>query len=100
MSVRRGEIWRYQAVMRERTVLIVSCDPLNEDGRILVMDVLDIEPPGTRRMVSMSLSPWGYGYGHLVGVSPDDRFVERLGAATEEQMAAVKSVLLTVFDLH
>ncbi|MFI9510248.1 hypothetical protein [Nocardia sp. NPDC052566] len=86
--------------MRERTVLVVSCDPLNEDGRILVMDILDIEPPGRRGMVSVSLGEFGCGYGHLLGVAPSDRFVERLGVATAEQMTAVKSVLLTVLDLH
>ncbi|WP_157513938.1 hypothetical protein [Nocardia concava] len=100
MTVRRGEIWRYQAVMRERIVLVVSCDPLNEDGRILVMDILDFEPPGPRRMVTVDLAPHGYGYGHIIGVAPGDRFLERLGIATGEQMTAVKSVLLSVFDLH
>ncbi|WP_306359542.1 hypothetical protein [Nocardia sp. CC227C] len=100
MTVRRGEIWRYQAIMRERTVLVVSCDPLNDDGRVLVIDILDIEPPGRRGMVSVSLGEFGYGYGHIIGVAPSERFVERLGVATTEQMADVKSVLLTVFELH
>lgn len=98
--MRRGEIWRYQAPMRERLVLILTCDPLNEDGRILVMDVRDLEPPGPRRMVSVSLDQHGYGYGHAIGIGAQDKFIERLGVATDEQLAAVKSVLLTVFDLH
>lgn len=98
--VRRGDIWRYQAVGRERTVLVVSADPLNDDGRIIVMDILDFAPPGVRGMVSVSLGEFGWGYGNLLGVAPSDRFVERLGTATPEQMDAVKGVLLSVLDLH
>jgi mRNA-degrading endonuclease toxin of MazEF toxin-antitoxin module len=97
--VRRGEIWRYRGVARERLVLVVSDDELNARGEPIVVDVTDTGPSGPMALLTVRLNEWGFARCRRISFVEADRFADRAAEATTEQMDQVDAALRVALSL-
>lgn len=99
----RGEIWTYRPVLErpgQSTLrLILSADGFNRDeARVQVMGVhlVDRDPGG---LLSVHIEPHGWAVLTTVEAVMRRRLVERVGAATPDELAAVAAAFRALFDV-
>ena len=102
MSVRRGELWRYEPVIsragHSMTRLVVSADSVN--GRdvptVYCMNVVATDPGS---LLAVNVEPHGWALALEIDRPVRKRLVEQLGTVSAEQMEAVDTALRATFDL-
>jgi mRNA-degrading endonuclease toxin of MazEF toxin-antitoxin module len=99
--VRRGEVWRYQAISRSRPVLVVSCDELNDAEQPIVVDVTPFSPRGAAALLSVHIGDelGGYARCRTISFADAQRFAERLGAVPASAMDQVDMALRAALSL-
>jgi mRNA-degrading endonuclease toxin of MazEF toxin-antitoxin module len=81
------------------TRLVVSADAVNENDAlptVYCMHVVDTDPGS---LLAVRIDPHGWAFALEIDRPPRKRLVERLGAASVEQLEAVDNALRAVFDL-
>lgn len=99
ISLRRGDIWTYQALARIKHVLVVSADELNSAGLPMAVDITDVRPTGLRAMLATTVPDHGYALGRSLVAADPDRFREYLGTADPAAMDALGSALTALVGL-
>jgi mRNA-degrading endonuclease toxin of MazEF toxin-antitoxin module len=97
--VKRGEIWRYRGLARERLVLVVSDDQLNGRGEPIVVDVTESGPTGPMALLTVRLNGWGFARCRRLTFVEADRFAEPVAAATTDQLDQVDAALRVALSL-
>lgn len=97
--MRRGEVWRYRGLARERLVLVVSDDQLNDRGEPIVVDVTDTGPTGPMALLTVRLNDLGFARCRRITFVEVDRFTERVAEAQAEQMDQVDAALRVALSL-
>lgn len=96
----RGQVWRYapKGSPRERTVLIVSADGINNSSRQWVygLDVIDQDPED---ILGVQLSGGLWLSGTSLSRLWRDWFTEQIGEIDTETQGAVDAMLRTALDL-
>lgn len=97
--MRRGEIWRYRGVARERLVLVVTDDALNVRDEPIVVDVTETGPEGPTALLTVRLGEWGFARCRRLTFAEADRFRERVTAAAPEVMDRIDAALRVALSL-
>ncbi|GIG71025.1 type II toxin-antitoxin system PemK/MazF family toxin [Phytomonospora endophytica] len=101
MTVKRGGVYRHAAF--DRRFVVVSTDPLNEHGTVIVAEI-DAEPPaGIRGMLAVRLGEDDPVPGAILAWRVNWLAAERLGAydgqVCRASMEALDMALRTAMDL-
>lgn len=96
--MRRGEVWRYSG-LRERLVLIVSADALNEAGEITAVDVDVLTTEGPLSLLSVQLDETRHARCYRIGLLNAKNFVERAMVVPQPTMDQVDAALRNALDL-
>jgi mRNA-degrading endonuclease toxin of MazEF toxin-antitoxin module len=97
--VRRGEIWRYRGLARQRLVLVISDDELNGRGEPVVVDLTETGPAGPMALLTVHLNGWGFARCRRITFVEAERFTERVAEAETEQMDQVDAALRVALSL-
>lgn len=98
--MRRGEIWRYnpKGALRDRDILIVSSDGINESSRprIYAVEITDGDP---QEILSVALADGRWVQGLSLAFVRREWLVERPGTVDAERMEQVDAMLRGALDL-
>ncbi|MBO0819569.1 MAG: type II toxin-antitoxin system PemK/MazF family toxin [Nocardiopsaceae bacterium] len=102
--MKRGEIWRVETMGRDRLMLIMSLDAVNENDRyftLLAVPVVDrLSAPDSLLTVSIHGEVDGVARIDQITTPPRKRFTERLGAVSEDELASVERALVVFAGLE
>lgn len=97
--MRRGEIWRYQGLGRQRLVLVVSDDELNGRGEPIVVDITETGPEGPLALLTVRVGEWGFARSRRLTFADADRFTEQVAQMSAEVMDQVDVALRVALSL-
>ncbi len=99
--MRRGEVWRYQGISGARSVLVVSCDELNDAEQPIVVDVTSFSPHGAAALLTVRLGDelGSYARCRTISFANSTRFTELLGTVPDSTMKQVDMALRAALNL-
>lgn len=97
--MRRGDLWRYRGVARERLVLVVSDDALNERDEPIVVDVTATGPQGPTALLTVRLGEDRFARCRRVTFAEAGRFTELVGRTPPDVMDDVSAALRVALSL-
>jgi len=99
--LKRGEVWRYQAISRSQPVLVVSCDELNDAEAPIVVDVTPFSPQGAATLLTVRLGDelGGYARCRTISFADPKRFTKLLGTVPDSTMEQVDLALRAALGL-
>ena len=97
--MKRGEVYEYPRF--DRRLLIVSTQPLTDEGSAIVVEVGDEAPKGTQGMLAVELGgqPPMSAFCWRVNYMRTDRLGARVGIVPPQVMEHVDMALRTAMDL-
>jgi mRNA-degrading endonuclease toxin of MazEF toxin-antitoxin module len=84
---------------KSTTRLIVSSDAVNASDVVPTVYCMTVVATDPGSLLAVDVEPHGWAVATQIECPPRRRLVERLGAATAEQMEAVDTALRATFDL-
>lgn len=97
--MKRGEVWRYRGVARERLILVVSDDALNDRGEPIVVDVTATGPQGPTALLTVRLGQERFARCRRVTFAEAGRFTELVGQTPPDVMDQVSAALRVALSL-
>lgn len=101
--MRRGEIWRHDAVIRRAGQsdlrLVVSADAINTNGALPAVYGMHVVSGDPGSLLAVRLDPHGWAFALEIDRPLRRRLVERVGVAGAEEMEQVDTAIRAAFDV-
>ncbi|MGQ0576176.1 MAG: type II toxin-antitoxin system PemK/MazF family toxin [Pseudonocardia sp.] len=101
--MRRGEIWRYDAVIaragQSDLRLIVSADAVNASDALPAVYGMHVVTDDPGSLLAVRLDPHGWAFALQIDRPVRKRLVERVGVASPAEMEQVDNAIRAVYDV-
>lgn len=101
--MRRGEVWRYEPVVaragQSTLRLVVSADAVNVDDGVPTVYVVHVVESDPGSLLAVRIGDLGWAFALLIDRPVRKRLVERVGAASPDEVDEVDAALRAALDL-